>query len=450
MSTRFFSWSAGAALFFGLCAVGACDSQVDPGGGGGAGAGAGQGAGPPVGLPCDVATILQSKCQTCHTDPPKYGAAMPLVDRADLLAAPQGTAKESGVATVGDAILLRIESAESPMPPPPELPLSDAEKATLAAYVGAGMPESTDTCGAGGAGGGGGGYELPCTPDIVLAPAAPYEMPATSIDEYVCFGVEAPSDIARHITAIAPQIDNETIIHHLLLLQTPNPVSAQGEPCDFVNIDWKLIYAWGPGTPPLVLPEQAGYPVGPSEPGHFVLQMHYNNVMGLSGETDQTGIAMCSTTELRPNDADIMAFGGTSFDIGPNQEATLECDTPLPSLVGAWLPVNVFMSWPHMHQLGRRMESFVAKGSGGQQTLASVPNYDFEYQITYPVGVTLEVGDTVTTRCTWQNTTGSPVGFGEGTGDEMCFNFLSYYPRITAPQWHWLLPAYSASCSWVP
>ena len=34
------------------------------------------------------------------------------------------------------------------------------------------------------------------------------------------------------------------------------------------------------------------------------------------------------------------------------------------------------------------------------------------------------------TRCVFKNPTDSTVKFGEGTGDEMCFNFIGYYPNI--------------------
>ncbi len=438
-----------ATLLVSALAVAACGDDTDGAGAAGAGTTNVGGGVPGAGLPCDVRTILQDNCWSCHSDPPKYGAAMPLLDRADLLAAPQGTAKGTA-ATVCEAILARIDSTDAPMPPPPNLPLDEARKQTLRSYIQAGSPESQDACTSDGAGGQRGGYDLPCTPDVILKPVAPYEMPQASLDEYICFGVEAPSDIARHITAIAPDIDNETIIHHILLLQAPEPVAAQGEPCDFVNLDWKLIYAWGPGTPPLVLPEAAGFPIGPTEPGHFVLQMHYNNVTGLAGETDQTGMGLCTTDQLRPNDADVMAFGGTNFgDIGVNATSTYACDTAIPGLVDAFFPVTIFQAWPHMHQIGRAMDTYVTKASGETIPLANVPNYDFEYQITYPVDAVLDVGDTVTTKCTWENITGVPVGFGEGSQDEMCFNFVSYYPRVSSPQWHWLLPSQSpaAQCA---
>lgn len=445
MFGRFSSRWATVILLAPLAAI-ACSDDGDTAGAGAAGAGTSSGGGTPgAGLPCDVRTILQENCWSCHSDPPKFGAAMPLVDRDDLLAEPKGTAKGS-FATVGEAVLARLD--EGSMPPSPNLPLDDAKKAVLRSYIEAGAPESQAACSDGG-GGQGGSYELPCTPDVILKPIAPYEMPQSTVDEYVCFGVEAPSDIARHITAIAPQIDNETIIHHILLLQAPEAVTAQGEPCDFVNLDWKLIYAWGPGTPPMVLPEEAGFPIGPSEPGHFVLQMHYSNIQGLSGQKDQTAMGLCTTDQLRPNDADVMAFGGTDIQIGPNGTTTLACDMPIPALVDPYFPVTIFQAWPHMHQLGRAMDSYITKAGGEVINMANVPNYEFEYQVTYPVPqVQLDTGDTFTTKCTWENTTGQQVSFGEETQDEMCFNFVSYYPRVNATQWHWLLPSQGPTCTY--
>jgi hypothetical protein len=171
--------------------------------------------------------------------------------------------------------------------------------------------------------------------------------------------------------------------------------------------------------------------------------------MGLSGEKDRSGVQFCTTTDLRPNDADIMAFGGMNFDdIGPAEEKTLKCTTKIPDLLSSYLPVDVFRAWPHMHKLGVALDTQITKADATTSTLVDSPNYDFEYQVGYPTDTKLEVGDSVTTRCTWKNTTNGPVGFGEGTGDEMCFDFVSYYPRIDNAQWNWLLPAYAAQCAW--
>jgi hypothetical protein len=36
------------------------------------------------------------------------------------------------------------------------------------------------------------------------------------------------------------------------------------------------------------------------------------------------------------------------------------------------------------------------------------------------------------TECTYNNTTGSPVRFGESSDDEMCFTDIFYYPAQRA------------------
>jgi hypothetical protein len=36
--------------------------------------------------------------------------------------------------------------------------------------------------------------------------------------------------------------------------------------------------------------------------------------------------------------------------------------------------------------------------------------------------------DTMTTTCTFKNTTAASVGFGTFTSAEMCYNFVIYYP----------------------
>jgi Copper type II ascorbate-dependent monooxygenase, C-terminal domain/Copper type II ascorbate-dependent monooxygenase, N-terminal domain len=432
----------GLLTCIGLAACGSESNQSPTGGAGGTGTGAGAGGNDEL-LPCDVSDMLAFRCQQCHASEPKFGAPMPLVTRSNLLAdSLQGN-------TVAEECLARMQ-ADDRMPPPPNEVATAAEVAVLQAWLDAGSPPRTagDECG-GAAGGGGAGGAVGCTPDLELVGQQPFEMPATSTDEQVCFGIDFPASAdKRHITAILPKIDNDTIIHHILLLQSPTAVSSDPQPCGFTNVDWKLLYAWGPGTPAHVLPSAAGFPMDADTEQHFVLQVHYNNLQGLSGQMDQSGVDLCTTTDLREHDADIMAFGSTGFDgIVPMATSELDCTTPLPSLVDPYFPVTIFQSWPHMHQIGAGLTSVIEHGDGSTTELANVPNYDFNFQLTYDNDAVLDVGDTVRTVCTWDNNTAQTVGFGEDTADEMCFNFVSYYPRIDAPVWSWLAPAQIASCN---
>ena len=56
---------------------GALPATTEGPGGGGASASAAD-------LPCDVAALLGSRCGACHSDPPRYGAPMPLTSAAAL------------------------------------------------------------------------------------------------------------------------------------------------------------------------------------------------------------------------------------------------------------------------------------------------------------------------------------------------------------------------------
>jgi hypothetical protein len=38
------------------------------------------------------------------------------------------------------------------------------------------------------------------------------------------------------------------------------------------------------------------------------------------------------------------------------------------------------------------------------------------------------------------------VKFGENTEDEMCFSFMSYYPKINFPLWSWMTPSLLSAC----
>jgi hypothetical protein len=57
------------------------------------------------------------------------------------------------------------------------------------------------------------------------------------------------------------------------------------------------------------------------------------------------------------------------------------------------------------------------------------------------------------TRCTWKNPGDTTIAFGENTGDEMCFDFIGYYPNIPdktifgLPLFTWVTPSQSATCA---
>jgi len=425
-------------------ALAACgNAGANPtGGSGGATSGTGGGA---ETLPCDVDAILAANCRSCHSASPKFGAPMPLVTHADLHAPLLSDSSRK----VFERITDRIHDAKSPMPPPPNEPLADGDAAILDAWISNGAPAGEGNCGSGGSGGSGtgGGNPLSCTPDIKLQPATPWVMPKDAGDQYVCYGVDVPLESKRHVTALAPLIDNATIVHHMLLFSAPTSFGSTPKPCDGTS-KGQLVGVWAPGGGALELPPEAGYPLEGT--AHFVLQIHYSNLMHLDGQKDSSGYQLCSTAELRPNDADIMAFGTYKLDIPAQGTADITCDLTLPALTPT---LHGISAMPHMHKLGTAIQTtLLPKGGAEPVDLGTADPWSFESQVWTQLGesATLNGGDVVRTRCAWKNPGNQDVHFGEQTSDEMCFGFLMYYPRIETAGWQWGAPAFASTCKPTP
>jgi hypothetical protein len=89
------------------------------------------------GLPCEIATIIEKRCVSCHGSLPRSGAKSTIRSREDLRADWEGR-------PLGVVSLERMRDAASPMPP--EGLLAEADVTTFAKWVEGGMAEGT--CGA--------------------------------------------------------------------------------------------------------------------------------------------------------------------------------------------------------------------------------------------------------------------------------------------------------------
>jgi hypothetical protein len=389
-------------------------------------------------LPCAVDGVLAGHCRTCHGSSPAFGAPMPLVTYADLWAPAHSNPQRH----VYELVEQRIHDDAHPMPQPPNPRLGAADLATVDGWVGAGAPPGVACDGGAPGQDAGAPPPLPCTPDTHVAPASPWSMPASVGETYVCYGFEPSVTGKRHIVAMAPHIDNGAILHHVTLMEADSAVSPVPATCPLSgSTSWRPVFGWAPGGSSFVLPPEAGFAEDTST--HLVVQLHYVNPLGQSHTSDASGFDLCTTDQLRPNDADVMAFGTEAISIPPNATVTETCDVQVPSY-GA--TTHLFAAFPHMHKLGTSIETTAIPAGGGSVDLGAQPHWDFGAQGWIPISDVLAPGDVVETRCTWTNTTNQTVGFGASTSDEMCFSFTMYYPKITNPAWSWALPALYSVC----
>lgn len=427
IATLLFAALACAGCFSNAATSSELDASVSP-----------DGASGPSNLPCDVDAVLARSCRECHSSPVSFGAPMPLVTWADLHAPARSDASKKVYELVGQ----RIHDDAHPMPQPPNARLSTIDTSTIDAWIASGAPSATCNTTAD-ASTQDAAPALSCSPDTRVAPASAFTMPDGVDELYVCYGFEATAAQKRHIIAMAPRVDDAAILHHLTLMEADSPVSPTPAACPLSgSTTWRPVFGWAPGGKAFELPKEAGFALDATT--HFVVQMHYANYTHLKGAKDASGFDLCTTDKLRANDADIMAFGTTGIVLPPHKATALDCNIQVP-----WYgqTTHLFASFPHMHKLGTSISSVAHPAAGGAPVdLGSQAHWAFGEQGWIPIDYTLVPNDIVETNCAWNNTTDGTVSYGEKTSDEMCFDFMMYYPKITAAQWSWAAPVVYAQC----
>jgi hypothetical protein len=414
--------SGGRAPGSGGTPVGSGGAKVVGTGGSGAPAGGSGGTGTNGAaysdIPCDVATILSKSCGMCHGASPSFGAPMPLVRAADF-------AKMSfdGSRTVGQAVIARINDNVKPMPQVPVARLTATENSTLTTWINAGSKAAACTS-VGPAPGVG-------IPDVMTDPTDPdvtcYDITArnttkgkfsvpTTPDLYHCFHYSPPWGTEKvHMVHWRPLIDNDKVIHHWLLFNDTDAVADNTSvDCSGVHPAAQLVAGWAPGGRGFNLPTGVGQDV--SGKG-FTLETHYNNTLG-SASPDASGLRVCVTKKVRPVEAGLHWLGTELILLPAGGQAAGICK---PSATG---PVTIMTSTPHMHLQGRHMKTVINRVNGTMETLLDKP-FAFESQVGYDTPAVIMPGDYLTTTCTY----GGAATFGEGTKQEMCYNFVLAYPN---------------------
>ena len=179
------------------------------------------------------------------------------------------------------------------------------------------------------------------------------------------------------------------------------------------------IYASGVGTNELIFPTGVGLKL--TEGQTLALQLHTFNPSGeaIAG-TSGIEIIEVDAADL-VHEADVFLPGPIGLNIGPNQVTTES------GLCTIDQDQHLFALFPHMHQLGTHFKTTLT--IDGQAQVLHDDAYDFEHQAFIPFEpIPMSAGDTITTECTYNNTTPNMVGWGESSTSEMCFSILYRYP----------------------
>jgi hypothetical protein len=392
----------------------ACGAPPPPGTGGAGGTGGGG-----SNLPCDVATVLQNKCQRCHSTIPQFGAPISLMTYADTQA-PRN----------GQQVWQVMQSAIAAGRMPQNDTLSTQERSTLDNWFAQNAPGSGVVC-PGGSGGGDGDVgidKLPCTPTKFFRAHAfgnlnaKYPVANPTNNQYVTFWFPSPFAAGEQATAWAPITDDGRVIHHWILYGTTT-AGTDGQ----TGLGGTFVSGWAPGGTNGVLDPDVGlelnYP-------YFYLQIHYNNSL-YNDAADASGVAFCTTPTPRTNTAGVVTLGNSRFTIpagSSNYPVTGTCTT----LSKDGSPITIIAGSPHMHKLGSGFRTEHTRGGASQGDIDNIAlgTWSFDNQKHYPLVPRREYrsGDTLKTTCYYTNPTGAAVSFGLRTEDEMCFDFMTAYP----------------------
>jgi hypothetical protein len=237
---------------------------------------------------------------------------------------------------------------------------------------------------------------------------------------YFCVYATVPRDL--YVKAFRPLIPQGT--HHTVLTKYTGSQPDGVVPCGAGTNGQSMIYGSGVGSPDFTFPSGVGLHLSAGQ--RLLLNLHLYNASDapLSGRSG-TLVQEATAAEIQ-NEAEIVLAGPTVTLRVPQGVSTQSGTCNISSLTS--VPVQVFSLSQHMHKLGTHLKSVINR-DGTQITLQDI-DYNFENQTFQLVNphVELRPGDTLTTSCTFNNTVGHDVTFGDSSDDEMCFSDLFYYP----------------------
>ena len=309
----------------------------------------------------DVAPILYKNCVECHR--PTMFAPMSLVTYQD--ARPY-------------AKVMKQRVVARQMPPWNADPaighfkndprLTDQEVDTIARWADNGAPKGDDS-------------DMPKMPvfaegwtigkpDAVFAMAEPFRIPANGAVEYQYIRIPVNLDEDRWIQAIEIKPGARAQVHHVIAYMQPSgePISDSGVlgPTNIGGVT--------PNKPGMVFPEGVARLLRGKH--DIILQMHYTTNGKEAVDRTEVGLifakqppAKVAAGGLVINPRFIIPANDGNYEVrGQN---VLMADTLLTAMT------------PHMHVRGKDMTYIAHYPDGRDETLLSVPKYDFNWQITY-------------------------------------------------------------------
>ncbi|CAH8671649.1 unnamed protein product [Schistosoma margrebowiei] len=294
--------------------------------------------------------------------------------------------------------------------------------------------------------------DLRMTEDIKIFSIHVHKVQIPAVETtYWCKTIELPYfSEPHHIVRYENDIPetSQGLIHHMEIFRCPGhikryydaPCNSETKPEDLKECR-EVIAAWAMGSTGLTFPEEAGIPIGGLRGKEYaVIEIHYNNPKNISGIIDNSGFRLYITNQLRKYDVGIMELGlvYTPNNFIPYNQSKFilagycdsQCtDIALPKPNG----IYVFASQLHTHLTGIKVVTYHIRNGTQLPDLNRDNNYSPHFQEIRQLDQQIQIkpGDTLITTCTYDTSQKNQVTFGGiGINNEMCINYIFYYPKI--------------------
>ena len=253
-------------------------------------------------------------------------------------------------------------------------------------------------------------------PDYREIIASDWEV-APGEETYLCLRKTADTDLRIHrFRTVLPPGG-----HHLGLYVSPTPDKEDGTiECNLLETGERLIVGGAPGSGEFGLPP--GVALRFDKGNQLLLQLHLLNPTEhpLPGRSFVQAVVL--PEEAVKAEADVISAQILTLVIPPGQitRASGRC---------TFDRAQTLVSFgPHMHETGRHAKIVLHRAKTGAAVLHD-DDYDFHEQLRYPLDlIDVAAGDYVDYECTYENTTGRTIYWGESASDEMCLVNLTRFP----------------------
>lgn len=288
-----------------------------------------------------------------------------------------------------------------------------------------------------------------------------YWCKAHKLEEYI------PADTVQHAVQFDVEIGvgehlDTANLHHVLayacpaefvpsdLYTTPTDDSVTNE-CVFTALHCDIVWAWALGGGKFTIPDDAGLPIGPGTGKDvLVVSTHYDNPGyedGVQLQDPDSRLRIHTTSKPRTHEAAVLLVGDPFVTLGQDNMLTGEsgltlkagdprihvettCDS---ACTETWdHEITVFGSFLHLHSYGHQIWSSIFRDGEmvGETNRNNFWDNNFQ-KLVEPTSFNLKPGDRLNTHCIWDMSRAEEdITFGLGGENEMCMEFLFYYPAL--------------------